>query len=131
MGIPRAHGLQPHRVRQFKLSKDPEFVGKLRDVENQRPVDTAVTLASGTELDGSYADSAELIQALARSNAVKTCLARQIFRSSAARSDDSVAGAESAFVDFWQQLPPERQDHLADVLVAFVKSPSFIERRTL
>jgi transposase len=28
----RAHGLQPHRVRQFKLSKDPEFVDKLRGV---------------------------------------------------------------------------------------------------
>jgi hypothetical protein len=28
----RAHGLQPHRVRQFKLSKDPDFVDKLRDV---------------------------------------------------------------------------------------------------
>jgi transposase len=28
----RAHGLQPHRVRQFKLSNDPEFVAKLRDV---------------------------------------------------------------------------------------------------
>ena len=28
----RAHGLQPHRVRQFKLSNDPEFVSKLRDV---------------------------------------------------------------------------------------------------
>jgi transposase len=28
----RAHGLQPHRVRQFKLSNDPEFVTKLRDV---------------------------------------------------------------------------------------------------
>lgn len=28
----RTHGLQPHRVRQFKLSKDPEFVDKLRDV---------------------------------------------------------------------------------------------------
>jgi len=28
----RAHGLQPHRVRQFNLSKDPEFVDKLRDV---------------------------------------------------------------------------------------------------
>ena len=27
-----AHGLQPHRVRQFKQSKDPEFVDKLRDV---------------------------------------------------------------------------------------------------
>src|SRR3979411_2072361 len=28
----RAHGLQPHRVKQFKLSNDPRFVDKLRDV---------------------------------------------------------------------------------------------------
>jgi transposase len=28
----RAHGLQPHRVLQFKLSNDPKFVDKLRDV---------------------------------------------------------------------------------------------------
>ena len=28
----RAHGLRPHRVRQFKLSNDPKFVDKLRDV---------------------------------------------------------------------------------------------------
>jgi hypothetical protein len=28
----RAQGLQPHRVRQFKLSNDRHFVGKLRDV---------------------------------------------------------------------------------------------------
>jgi len=28
----RAHGLQPHRVRRFKLSNDPDFVTKLRDV---------------------------------------------------------------------------------------------------
>ena len=28
----RAHGLQPHRVRQFKLSNDPQFTAKLRDV---------------------------------------------------------------------------------------------------
>ena len=28
----RAHGLQPHRVRPFKLSQDPAFVDKLRDV---------------------------------------------------------------------------------------------------
>ena len=27
----RSHGLQPHRVRQFKLSRDPEFVPKLRE----------------------------------------------------------------------------------------------------
>ena len=28
----RAHGLQPHRVETFKLSRDPNFVKKLRDV---------------------------------------------------------------------------------------------------
>jgi transposase len=28
----RAHGLQPHRIRQFKLSNDPEFATKLRDI---------------------------------------------------------------------------------------------------
>jgi transposase len=28
----RAHGLRPHRVRQFKLSTDPKFVAKLKDV---------------------------------------------------------------------------------------------------
>jgi transposase len=27
-----AHGLQPHRVKTFKLSRDPEFVAKLRDI---------------------------------------------------------------------------------------------------
>ena len=28
----RAHGLQPHRVRQFKLSNDPQFAAKLEDI---------------------------------------------------------------------------------------------------
>ena len=28
----KAHGLQPHRMRRFKLSNDPDFVPKLRDV---------------------------------------------------------------------------------------------------
>ena len=28
----RGHGLQPHRVRQFKLSNDPQFAAKLRDI---------------------------------------------------------------------------------------------------
>jgi transposase len=28
----RAHGLQPHRVRRFKLSNDPQFASKLREI---------------------------------------------------------------------------------------------------
>ena len=31
LSIWRAHGLQPHRAHQFKLSNDPEIVAKLRD----------------------------------------------------------------------------------------------------
>jgi transposase len=30
--ICRSHGLQPHRVRQFKLSNDPQFAAKVRDI---------------------------------------------------------------------------------------------------
>src|SRR5215208_613417 len=28
----KAHGLQPHRIRRFKLSNDPQFAAKLRDI---------------------------------------------------------------------------------------------------
>jgi len=28
----RSHGLQPHRIRQFKLSTDPQFAAKVRDI---------------------------------------------------------------------------------------------------
>jgi transposase len=43
----RAHGLQPHRVRQFKLSTDPQFVAKLRDIVGLyvNPPDHAVVLS--------------------------------------------------------------------------------------
>jgi hypothetical protein len=104
-------------------------MGKLRTTENGLPIDTAVTIAEGTDFDGTYADSAALALALSRSASVKACLARQLFRSSAARSDASVRGAEAAFVELWQGLPAEQQDRLADVLVAYVKSPAFVERR--
>jgi transposase len=43
----RAHGLQPHRVRQFKLSNDPQFVAKLRDIVGLyvNPPDHAIVLS--------------------------------------------------------------------------------------
>ena len=43
----RAHGLQPHRVRRFKLSNDPQFVAKLRDIVGLyvNPPDHAIILS--------------------------------------------------------------------------------------
>jgi transposase len=43
----RAHGLQPHRVRRFKLSNDPQFTAKLRDIVGLyvNPPDHAIVLS--------------------------------------------------------------------------------------
>jgi len=43
----RAHGLRPHRVRQFKLSNDPKFVAKLREIVGLyvNPPDHAIVLS--------------------------------------------------------------------------------------
>jgi len=43
----RAHRLQPHRVETFKLSKDPQFVDKVRDVVGLylNPPDQAIVLS--------------------------------------------------------------------------------------
>ena len=105
-------------------------MGKVRTTENGRPIDTSVTVNVGADIDGTYADGVALATALAGSTSVKTCLARQLFRSAAGRSDGSVAGAEDDFVESWKQLPAAQQDRLADALVAWVKSPRFVQRRT-
>jgi hypothetical protein len=105
-------------------------MGKWRTTENGMPIDTQVTLVTGSDFDGTYADSAELMNAIAQSSDVKACLARQLFRSTAARSDASVKDAEDAFVETWKQLPADQQGRLADVLLAFVKTPTFVQRRT-
>jgi transposase len=43
----RAHGLQPHRMRQFKLSNDPQFAAKLHDIVGLYvdPPDHAIVLS--------------------------------------------------------------------------------------
>ena len=42
----RAFGLQPHRVENFKFSKDPQFVEKVRDIVGlyMHPPDRAIVL---------------------------------------------------------------------------------------
>ena len=60
----RAFGLQPHRVESFKLSKDPLFIEKVRDIVGLylNPPDRAVVLC---------ADEKSQIQALDRSQPVR------------------------------------------------------------
>jgi len=103
-------------------------MGKARTTDSNLPVDSTTTVATGHDFDGSYADSNALAAALAASADVRACAARQIFRASAGRSDDSVAGAETAFVDLWRTLPGDAQGNVIETLVAFARSSQFVER---
>ena len=57
--ILRKHGLQPHRVKTFKVSRDPEFEAKIHDVVGLyvNPPDHAIVLS---------VDEKTQIQALSR-----------------------------------------------------------------
>lgn len=94
-------------------------------------VDSKTTIMTGTDLDGTYADSNALAAAIAKSATVRSCMARQMFRASAGRSDATVKMSEDAFVRLWSSLPADQQGKVIETLVAFVKSPLFSERRNL
>ncbi|MGK3971115.1 DUF1592 domain-containing protein [Sorangium sp. So ce118] len=110
-------------------------MGKLRDkvngqlVDNGHPVDSAVTVAMGTEIDGAYADSNALAQALSTSKTVRSCFARQVFRASAGRSGKSAAESEDSFVKAWEAAPEAEQGKIVETLVTYVKSSLFSHRR--
>lgn len=94
------------------------------------PVDSSTVVASGTDFDGSYPDSASLAAALAASPTVRTCAARHLFRASAGQSDDAIKPSEESFVQIWRQLPDDSQGNVIETLVAYVRSSLFALRRT-
>jgi len=40
----RAHGMAPHRIRTFKLSNDPKFAAKVRDIVGRYPPEELVVV---------------------------------------------------------------------------------------
>jgi hypothetical protein len=102
-------------------------MGRQREEEQGHAVDSSTQIAVGMDFDGSYRDSSELVAKLGVSAAVRACFARHLFRFAAARSDKTVAGAEQAFVDAWNRTPST--GNAADVLVSWVESDAFIQRR--
>jgi Protein of unknown function (DUF1592)/Protein of unknown function (DUF1588)/Protein of unknown function (DUF1595)/Protein of unknown function (DUF1587) len=97
------------------------------------PIDTSTTIATNTDIDGSYADSNALAAALAGSATVASCVATQLFRASTGRSDSTgvMTDGETAFQSFWQQLPAGSRGNIAEILVAYIRSPLFVQRRTM
>jgi hypothetical protein len=102
-------------------------MGKSRTTENNKPVDSAVTV-TGLGLDGPYPDSAALALKIAQLPTVQQCFARHLFRFAAARSDNLSAAAEDAFMTTANALPAGVQGKFADVLLSFISSPAFVQR---
>lgn len=99
-------------------------MGVYREREGDSPVDSTMTITLGKDFDGSYADSNELAAALATSEAVRECFARQLFRSAAGEGQNSKP-YEDSFQVLWSALPPDAQGVLVENLITYAKSPLF------
>jgi hypothetical protein len=102
--------------------------GALTSVNTTSSTTIAASTSFPSDFAGTYADSNALATALGQSAQVRECLARQFFRSSSGRSDDSVSNAEQSFVNMWKQMSSDQQGKFVEVLVAYVRSPLFDQR---
>jgi hypothetical protein len=124
MGAQRAAGTQTGTYKDEHLGAS----GQLTSVNTTSSTNLVSSGSFTIDFPGMYADSNALAMALAGSAQVRECVARQMFRSSAGRSDTVVANAEQSFVDTWKQMPSDRQGKFVELLVAYVRSPFFDQR---
>jgi mono/diheme cytochrome c family protein len=104
-------------------------MGMARKQDNGFDVNTAVTVA-GTDFDGSFADSNQLVKAMAQSPQVHECFARNIYRAMAGTSNPALRASEDDFVKYWKSGMAEvTESSIAGTLGAYVTSPSFNFRR--
>jgi uncharacterized protein DUF1592/uncharacterized protein DUF1588/uncharacterized protein DUF1595 len=100
---------------------------------NRLAVDSSVVV-SGTDFDGSYADSNALVTAMSTSMQVRQCFARHIFRAMAGTNDPAFSKSEDDFVKYWDTTLARANNQVTDVSIigtisAFITSPSFNYRR--
>ena len=108
-------------------------MGRQRDHEgtdpNKNPINSKTTVAVGMDFDGTYDDSSQLVAKMATSRSVRTCFARHLFRASAANSELVNRPVEESFLTTWSALPADKQDDVLEVLVAWLGSDRFLQRK--
>jgi len=121
-------------------------MGKHQTMDMGQPIDSSSTIASGKDIDGTYADSNQLALALAKSPMVRECFARNVFRASSGRSDAAVQASEDDFVKYWLAKedglaeptldenasgspPVDQKADIINTIVDYVQSPTFGIRR--
>ncbi len=105
-------------------------MGGYRTTDNGVAVETGVTVALGTDFDGTYKDSNELAAAMSQAASVQACFARNLFRAASGRSAGAEAQAtEEQFLDFVKTIEAANQGNIVETVVAYVQSTLFAQRR--
>lgn len=99
-------------------------IGAFRADENGFAVDASGTLV-GTDVDGAFTDTPELVARLARSAQAESCFARNVYRFA---SGSIATGPEETFLARWRAMPDERRTSLLEILVELVRSDVFATR---
>jgi hypothetical protein len=98
------------------------------DGNPELPIDSTTTLqlpASVPFGSQQVLDSAELARLISESEIGSRCFARNLARFTAAAHGDSL---EQGFIDEWEKLRAAGRTSMQDLLIAYVKSDSFIKR---
>jgi hypothetical protein len=105
-------------------------MGQLQAMDNGKPVDSSAVI-QGTDFDGSYANSNELVTAMSQSPSVRECFARHVFRAFSGTSATELKPSEDDFVAHWSsELGAQGADvSIIDTLVSYVSNPAFAYRR--
>jgi hypothetical protein len=101
-----------------------DAVGRVRATDQGQPVDTHGSIT----LDGAslvLKDSIALADAIAASEELRSCAARQVVRFASGRID---AAAEAAFVEEVAELPAAWRGTLLGLFLSYVKSEGFAWR---
>ncbi|MEO7033482.1 MAG: DUF1588 domain-containing protein [Polyangiaceae bacterium] len=104
-----------------------DAIGRLRTTESGQAIDTSGDIALGGKTL-TLGNSVDLAQALATSEDVRACAARQIVRFAAGQSALDV---ELAFADSVSSLPLERRASILGLFLEYVKSDWFATRKSL
>lgn len=99
-------------------------LGAHREDEGGVAVDTTGTLV-GTDVDGPFADAAELVARIATSEEAHACFARNVFRFATGRAD---RGPEDTFFAQWEAMPEGRRTALVEIFVELIRSDLFVQR---
>jgi hypothetical protein len=104
-----------------------DAMGAPQTQEVGKPIDSTGDVQINRGFDGFVQNSNELALAISQSQEVRSCFARQLFRAQTAERD-RVVSSEDAFIESWQQLIPEQQQSLTEVLVALAGQEIFSYR---